>query len=376
MAENSAESAASNIEQLAATVTRQPVLLGLETAQVSEVRPNEPGFSYLAKRLYMKAGYADKQALKAAMMLSALFMRETGDGDLAVHPGDMLSIKNDGALLIRVEHGVSKEYKVSFPEVSARQVRTEHASEVVSHARGEETALRETVSSTHLDAVDAFLHDTAKLRRALGESTQIVSSALLSADEAVRVRLIVDAQKERLSGYHFAKISFVNDAETVVSLVLAVHPTTGKVLVLSGVDGRMLAETKSGYLLQPVVEVVKSFSVTSVPGIASDRSPSVSEKISPRASLRVKLQSALRDVLGRSFILQDKSLPHFGVEAYTVTFQDQPGREFYVSATQKGSATRYRLSERLHPHTGLMNDTTLQNWTTDFDAVVEKLRTV
>lgn len=371
MAENSAESAASNIEQLAATVTRQPVLLGLATAQVSEVRPNEVGFSYLAKRLYMQAGYADKQALKAAMMLSALFMRETGDGDLAVHPGDMLSIKNDGAWLSRVENGVSKEYTVSFPEVLARQVRTEHASEVVSHARGEETALRETVSSTHLDAVDAFLHDTAKLRRALGESTQIVSSALLSADEAVRTRLISSAQKGALSAYYFAKISFMSDTKTSVSLLLAVHPTSGKVLVLSGVDGRTLAETKSGYLLQPVVEVVKLFD-----GTRQDPQAAPVEKVAPHPGLRVKLQTALRDVLGRNFILQDKSLPHFGVEAYTITFEDQPEREFYVSASQKGSTTRYRLSERLHPHTGLMNDTTLQNWTTDFDTVVEKLRTV
>lgn len=375
MAENSAESAASNIEQLAATVTRQPVLLGLETAQASQVRPNEPGLSYLAKRLYMQAGYADKQALKAAMMLSALFMRATGDGDLAVHTGDMLSIKNDGAWLSRVEDGVSKEYTVSFPEVLARQVRIEHASGVVSHAKGEETALRETVSSTHLDAVHTFLQHPDKLRTELGDSGLIMSSDLLSADGAVRAHLITGAQKEQLAMYYFAQISSVRDDQTVVSLLLAVHPVTGKVLILSGVDGRTLAETNSGYLLRPIMEVVKSFAAPSVSGTSPDRSPSVSEKIPPRANLLVKLQSALRDVLGRNFILQDKSLPHFGVEAYTVTFEDQPEREFYVSASQKGSVTQYRLSEYLHPHTGQMNDTTLQNWTTDFETVVEKLRT-
>lgn len=370
MAERSSETAASTIEQLAANVTSKPVLLGVETAQMSDLHPNEPGLSYLAKRLYVQSGYPEKQALKAAMMLSALFMRATGDPDVVLHAGDALSIMHDGALLIRTEGGVAKEYKVSFPETLARQSRVQHQQQVISTAHSEETALREVVPNAHLTAVNAFLNDTQKLRLALRDFSMVASSPLLAPDDAVRHRVLSSEQKNAFPGYYFGQIFYGTDTSTPACLLVAVHPTTGKVIFCAGSDGRRLAETTTAYLVQPLGEVAKSYRPSVREGTISHSS--TSELVKP--NLRMQLQTTLREVLNRNFILENKSLPHFGIEAYTITFEDQPGREFYLAASQKGATTKYRLSERSSAHTGQMNDTTIQNWTTNFDTVVEKLR--
>jgi hypothetical protein len=81
--------------------------------------------------------------------------------------------------------------------------------------------------------------------------------------------------------------------------------------------------------------------------------------------LRANLDEGLK--LGKiaGFMLEDKSLPHLGLEAYELTLQN--GKKFYLAAQTESATPKFRLAE------GDMTGKTLVNWDSSFDAVLSQL---
>lgn len=132
---NSNEVAANSLRDLA---KNKLVALDLPSAGSAREESFDPqkgdkGLSYLAKRLYVKAGYNKDNALSAALMLSAKFVEKMGP-DPILNNGDTLRIENGVATLITGING-------SNPRLVEAQLTQEAIARAEENGRGPKLGL-------------------------------------------------------------------------------------------------------------------------------------------------------------------------------------------------------------------------------------------
>lgn len=175
-----------------------------ETTVTLDPTKGDQGFSYMAKRAYVEAhtgetDYSEKKALKAALLLSKLFMDATGDPKLKVREGDSLTIGTEKAVLTRKEKiggkTVIKTYVVIVGDWVS-EVSLSPEKPLVVETKEAEKGLKEEIAVT---ALVRFLNNLPTIRFALGLKDEDTTAHVLSTASLIR--------NARYPGYQFGTIS-------------------------------------------------------------------------------------------------------------------------------------------------------------------------
>lgn len=111
-------------------------------------KQGDKGLSYLAKRMYKKfRGLSDADALKAAVLLSSLFLKQAKQSNIELHDGDTLRITGDRAILIGGKDSNFQVFDVDLGERGLREIE-EKREQVMQASSEKRKEIQEEVADT------------------------------------------------------------------------------------------------------------------------------------------------------------------------------------------------------------------------------------
>jgi len=341
----------------------------------------DQGFSYMAKRAYLEAHkndpapYSERKALKAALLLSKLFMDATGDPKLQVRLGDSLTIGPEKAVLTRKEKidgkTVTKTYEVTVGDGVREIFMGGPATEEI---RGQTSVALDELKRAPFQPLEQFTRDVETVRKNL-EIPGNITVGITDKTAVVGITGVTTTElfeNSAYPGYQFSKITVIaeNGVEGkhfIQQWSLGVNPGTGTYLVLDR-QGKTRGSASSLKAAERVLRALMSEERIAwneqkiEPGIQTsiDGVPVVEATPPP-------FQGLIRDILRNHGFTGMVFRPHgfdarFGMEAFTViaTKNDGEKTQFYLA---RNSKDQYQIADNW----GLQ-----KNWTNQ-DNFVETL---
>lgn len=229
-----------NLQNVADHSTSDAVELGLKTTKEVTLDPakGDQGFSYLAKRAYLEAGYTPKQAIKAAMLLSIKFIDSTLDPNLKVYKNDRLRIEPSQAVL----NIKGTEFIVHFEEVALQQER-DASSE---RAAQESTIARQKILESDFEVPYA---NPANARERLG----------LEVAEMFLTTAVIETHPD-YPGYKFRRLS-VGAGPNVITWLVGANPKpryASETFIVIDTNGKKLGYSATEHGLDRLLRVLSA----------------------------------------------------------------------------------------------------------------------
>ncbi|MFA6436246.1 MAG: hypothetical protein WCW30_03885 [Candidatus Gracilibacteria bacterium] len=335
-----------------------------ETSPVTlDPTKGDQGFSYMAKRAYLtKTDYSEKQALKAALLLSKEFMTVTGDPKLQVRPGDILVIGMEKAILTRKEKDkstgktVTKTYEVIVGD-GVREINMNTPTK-----KETERQLYDLKNSVAGQALLAFAGNSHAVRSALSltgiEGSGVVTTTTLSPFE-----------NPKYPNYQFITIAVATEnpdgKKNFVTWEIGVN-NEGKYLILDREAGRQAASASN------LIGIERSLSILMAQkkenwkaGKSSVAKFTTAEGIPVVEATPPPFQSLIQDTLYNHGFTGIILTPHkvvsgVDLQSFTVTATNNQGAlvEFFVARNSSGEyqlADRWGLQKNWIPQSNFMD---------------------
>lgn len=150
------KSEVAKLEKIAGT---KPIELGIRKIKESNALKHaklsfdpaqgDKGLSYLAKRLYKQfKSLPDSDALKAAVLLSSMFLKKTHKSDLQLSKGDTLEVRGDKAVLMRGREGNYEIIEVELEDKGLKETYEVKKQEILQESIQKREEIRTEVVET------------------------------------------------------------------------------------------------------------------------------------------------------------------------------------------------------------------------------------
>jgi hypothetical protein len=417
---NTFESAASQLESIGEKQTSDAVNLGLKKPKTATAESKQ-GISHMAKSVYEQAGYSKDKAMKAALLLSAAFIRATEESNPKIRVGYTLEVNDDHAILQRGEETIRVEF---VEELALEEKREKEHVQVVERAHEQEAQLIESVESgvqefsnlmTNLPKVQQLLGYKAleegadqpiittyranllnQSRDYIGYSFYGVTAVHITPPEArkrgadryeeqeiTRMDGTVGTVTIKVEGELEPSHTYGYGGDSWPEVYVGYNPKTKKYILIEKEDSGMLKEHGESGSRRGIEGLMKNFGetfrgrVTAKKEIEEERMGRTVENVErtgPRTgslertkkapeSFRAQIDSLIE---GKGSVVENVSNPFFKMEAYHISMDD--GRKYYLAAQKGKKPTRYKLNEKS------MRGRVKVNWTENLDAIKDEIK--